>query len=405
MLIAFHLIQNHAPSNLNRDDNGDPKDTIIGGVRRSRISSQAEKRSMRWHQPFREAFSADVLATRTQLLPEWVRQALQQHHEVDAEAEQQIVRFVESLGKKETKSAGADGSEGEEKPKGKKGKGTDTQKNEAHKTAQLMFLSTGEVERLSSWLVEKYYELGATGFAGLTSNDLIAEIKKKGGLFEPHSVDIAMFGRMTTSSPFKDIEAAVQVAHAFSTHKVETEYDFFTAVDDRSGESGAGMLGEVAFNSATYYKYINIHWEGLLKNLHNDYELATKAVLALLQAAMTAIPSGKQNSFAAHNLADFILVEVLDRTIPVSYANAFVQPIQLNRAHHYIPQPQEPKSLLTLSIQALLYYANQIQTKYELQGQRACFTLPALETTPIQAFETVSSLGNWLRTMLPQREV
>ena len=34
-LIAIHLLQNHAPSNLNRDDNGDPKDAFFGGVRRA----------------------------------------------------------------------------------------------------------------------------------------------------------------------------------------------------------------------------------------------------------------------------------------------------------------------------------------------------------------------------------
>ena len=43
-LIAIHMIQNHAPSNLNRDDNGDPKDCLFGGIRRARISSQALKR-------------------------------------------------------------------------------------------------------------------------------------------------------------------------------------------------------------------------------------------------------------------------------------------------------------------------------------------------------------------------
>lgn len=45
LFIEFHLIQNFAPSNLNRDDTGAPKDAIFGGYRRARISSQCLKRA------------------------------------------------------------------------------------------------------------------------------------------------------------------------------------------------------------------------------------------------------------------------------------------------------------------------------------------------------------------------
>src|SRR5258707_1343758 len=47
MLIELHAIQNFAPSNLNRDDTGAPKDCTFGGYRRARVSSQAFKRAMR----------------------------------------------------------------------------------------------------------------------------------------------------------------------------------------------------------------------------------------------------------------------------------------------------------------------------------------------------------------------
>jgi CRISPR system Cascade subunit CasC len=45
--IEAHLIQNFAPSNLNRDDTGQPKSATFGGFRRARISSQCSKRSSR----------------------------------------------------------------------------------------------------------------------------------------------------------------------------------------------------------------------------------------------------------------------------------------------------------------------------------------------------------------------
>src|ERR1700730_9745862 len=47
LFIEFHLIQNFAPSNLNRDDTGAPKDALFGGYRRARVSSQCFKRAIR----------------------------------------------------------------------------------------------------------------------------------------------------------------------------------------------------------------------------------------------------------------------------------------------------------------------------------------------------------------------
>ena len=46
-LIEIHVLQNFAPSNLNRDDTGAPKDALFGGTRRARISSQCLKRAVR----------------------------------------------------------------------------------------------------------------------------------------------------------------------------------------------------------------------------------------------------------------------------------------------------------------------------------------------------------------------
>ncbi len=47
MLIEIHILQNHAPSNLNRDDSGSPKTATFGDFKRARISSQCLKRSLR----------------------------------------------------------------------------------------------------------------------------------------------------------------------------------------------------------------------------------------------------------------------------------------------------------------------------------------------------------------------
>ena len=57
----------------------------------------------------------------------------------------------------------------------------------------------------------------------------------------------------------------------------------------------------------------------------NSEHLAAHTVGAFLRALATVNPTGKQNSFAAHNPPEGMLVEV--RTAPISYANAFAQPV------------------------------------------------------------------------------
>jgi len=76
VLIELHMIQCHAPSNLNRDDTGSPKDCIFGGVRRSRISSQCIKRSIRMSDVFRSGLQGVDLGIRTRRLPSIVRDAM-----------------------------------------------------------------------------------------------------------------------------------------------------------------------------------------------------------------------------------------------------------------------------------------------------------------------------------------
>ncbi len=63
MFVELHMIQNFAPSNLNRDDTGSPKDCEFGGYRRARISSQCLKRAVRMRFP--EILPERELATRS----------------------------------------------------------------------------------------------------------------------------------------------------------------------------------------------------------------------------------------------------------------------------------------------------------------------------------------------------
>ena len=83
------------------------------------------------------------------------------------------------------------------------------------------------------------------------------------------SVDIALFGRMVADAPSLNFDAAAQVAHSISTHAVQNEYDYFTAVDDCQAEdnAGAGHLGTVEYNSATLYRYATVNVMELERHL------------------------------------------------------------------------------------------------------------------------------------------
>jgi CRISPR system Cascade subunit CasC len=142
------------------------------------------------------------------------------------------------------------------------------------------------------------------------------------------AVDIALFGRMLADLPQANQDAACQVAHAISTHRVEREFDYYTAVDDKGGadETGADMIGQIEFNSATFYRYAVLDLNKLVENLHGDQELALSAVEAFVTAMARAVPTGKQNTFAAHNAPDFIGISVR-YLAPMNLANAFEKPV------------------------------------------------------------------------------
>jgi CRISPR system Cascade subunit CasC len=378
MLIQIHILQNYAPANLNRDDTGSPKDAYFGGARRGRISSQCLKRSIRKSAAFVEAFKEDgLLGVRTKNLPDLINEQLDAL-KVDDETKKAILARVPEIGKESKKKDKEDVDAAEE----------GAEADEKSATRQLIFIGNNELRPMTENLLAEFKRLGATGWKKAE----IGNITKALGSSVPRSADIALFGRMTTSAAFENVQAAVQVAHAISTNALTQEFDYFTAVDDISGESGAGMIGDIEFNSSTYYKYLNVYWEGLVKNLGGDVEVARQTVLALVEAAATAQPTGKQNSFAAFNLPDLVFIEVTQKNLPVSYANAFIKPVRASG----------DQSILDVSVEKLGDYLQRVTKTFNLDGKRAFtatqpYSLPDTETKP-----SMDDLKAWVNAQLPR---
>ena len=380
MLIEIHILQNHAPSNLNRDDTGSPKDCIFGGFRRSRISSQCIKRSIRRSSVFEEEIKGMEMGIRTVMLPSIVKDALVKAG-IDEKLASIAAKKISEFGKKEKKE-----SSGEE---------DESTKEKRLTTKQIMFFSPQDIDAVIEVLKEEIKaQKTAENLSKVKTTDLQTKIQKKG--VRPISPDIALFGRMTTSEAFEDVDASIQVAHAISTNKMEHEFDFFTAVDDKKQkgeemeEKGASMIGDVEFNSSCYYKYFSLDVDGFLSNMtrtdSEDPEKAKqfllKTIKAFLKAAIYTTPTGKQNTFAAHQLPDGILVEVRPKKVPVSYANAFLNPCV----------PSKGKDLMEVSLERFSDHVNLITKKFSLESiARLWFTTKEKDGNPVVTIENATT--------------
>ncbi len=301
LYLDLHIVQTVPPANLNRDDTGSPKQAQYGGVRRARVSSQSWKRATR--RAFVDQVDQARLATRTRRLPGLLAGALTaQHPQLDAEAAQRLAAAAVNetgigVGKKATD------------------------------TAVLLFIGRQHVSRLAGLLGEQADEL-----AGLDDKALAAAVKGmpiREILFTAHPLDVALFGRMVAEVPGVNVDAAVQVAHALSTHAVELEFDYFTAVDDENtrADTGAGMIGTVEFNSATLYRYANLGLHLLRENLADDPAAVEEAVRAFVTCWSTSMPSGHANSFAQHTMPHAVIA-VLRPDQPINLVTAYEDPVR-----------------------------------------------------------------------------
>ena len=311
LFVEYHLIQNFSPSNLNRDDTGSPKDALFGGHRRARVSSQCFKRAIRLTAKEHDLIAAEFRGVRTKKLKAMLLERLAGRDADEAQGKVEAALAAAGLKLKD------DG-----------------------KTEYLLFLGEAEVAGFAALIEQHWDELAAAPPADEKKSkkeskasakaSVPAEVVKKAKalLDGGKAVDVALFGRMLADLPEVNQDAACQVAHALSTHRVEREFDYFTAVDDQGGpdETGAGMIGQVEFNSATFYRYAVVDARKLLSNLQGDAELNLSALEAFTQAIARAIPTGKQNSFAAHNPPSFIGV-CLRHGSPLNLANAFEKPV------------------------------------------------------------------------------
>ncbi|RTH96918.1 type I-E CRISPR-associated protein Cas7/Cse4/CasC [Thermus scotoductus] len=356
-LLEVHVIQTVAPSNLNRDDTGSPKDALFGGYRRARISSQAQKRAVRVAFKDWPLLSEEERAVRTRRLMDALLGKLSDIPEDQARLAVENALNALGFGVKEGR------------------------------TEYLLFLGNYELSRLAELIRNNLEKLSAGPAKGKKGAEVDADLKKalERVLDGGKAVDLALFGRMLADRPELGVDAAAQVAHALSTHKVDREFDFYTAVDDLNPkeDTGAGMMGDVEFYSATMYRYAVVNLDQLAANLQGDVKLALRGALVFLEAFALTLPSGKQNSFAAHNPPLFLAFRA-GVGLPRNLATAFERPVW----------SKDGKALSALSVEALVQEWNKFDRAYgPLEPEwKGAFNLTEAEVVNLPVVESLGSL-------------
>ena len=156
-----------------------------------------------------------------------------------------------------------------------------------------------------------------------------------------------------------NIEAASSFSHAISTHKVSSEVEFFTALDDLQTEQGSAHMGSLEFNSATYYRYISLNLGQLYDSLAGQG--MAQAIDAFTKALFVAVPSARQNSMAGY--------------CPWDFAKVFVRKGQRLQVPFETAVKAKEGGFLQPSIQALSdYLSKKEKLAGSLFGKKAEFT-------------------------------
>lgn len=284
LFLDIHAIQTVPPSNINRDDTGSPKTAQYGGVTRARVSSQSWKRAIRKY--FYDKGDTQNIGIRSCDIVKYIaKKIVDKDNSISVEDAITLVEKTLNAAKLSTKD---------------------------QKLKALFFISNNQADKFAQACLDKK-----------TDKTELQEILKT-----DTSIDIALFGRMLADDPSLNEDASSQVAHAISTHAIESEFDFYTAVDDLAPEdnAGAGMLGTLEYDSSTLYRYANIALHDFYKQLGDKEELID-AVKLFVEAFVKSMPTGKINSFANQTLPQAVVVSLRsDR--PINLVSAFEEPVK-----------------------------------------------------------------------------
>ncbi len=365
--VQIHTLTSYPAVLLNRDDAGLAKRLPYGGVSRIRVSSQCLKRHWR--------VVDDEWALREIGAPLAVRSREVVEREIVpklAGAAPEITKAVETaLVKKLFGDKGID-----------------------RKNRQALLLGRPEID----YLIRLAREAVAAGGVKQAEAVIEAHIGKGDGKKNlaamrevagnlAAGLESALFGRMVTSDPEANTDAAIHVAHAFTVHAEESESDYFTVVDDLrrldEGEAGTAGIFETELTSGLFYGYVVVDVPTLVDNVGGDRALAARVVEHLIHLIATVSPGAKKGGTAPYAYAELMLVET-GRRQPRSLAGAFRAPVSLNE-----------QDVLASALTKLGGHLENLDAAYGAREDRAMLCAANVSLAGVAERQDLDSIAAW----------
>lgn len=365
--IQIHTLASYPAVLLNRDDAGLAKRLPYGGASRIRVSSQCLKRHWRTVE--------DEWALREIGAPMAVRSREVVEREIVPRLGNAPADVIEAVRVALVRKLFGD-------------------KNVEIKNRQALLLGRPEIDYLTG-LAQRAVAAGGVKEAEAAIEAAIGKGDGKKNLAAMRDVagnlaaglESAMFGRMVTSDPEANTNAAIHVAHAFTVHAEESESDYFTVVDDLREEdpSEAGTAGifETELTSGLFYGYVVVDVPALVANVGNDPLLAGRVVEHLLHLIATVSPGAKRGGTAPYAYAELMLVET-GRAQPRSLAGAFRNAVSL-----------KSPDLLGAALGALSDQLRAMDAAYGISEQRAALCTTDIALPGVAGRGTLGDIATW----------
>jgi len=310
----IHWLAFCGPMNSNRDEQGRPKRSLIGGTMRGRHSSQMIKKYL--GDFFRQKMNGGAekkyeTSVQSSLVGQQAYEQLIEGGVEKGVAEEItygiLSAFIDVEKKKEKAKKDADKDE-KKKKKPKK----DPFKMEAIKLQGCEYVA---IQNLIKRVIEGY----------------LPEQKDYDFLERNRAVDNALFGRMLAKRPQYDVDASLAMAQGFSVNECPTEEDYFTATDTLqkdSGHKGSAHLDKFYYHQGCFYYSMIIDIELLIANLQDNKELAKEVIQELIKLSAMASPTANKNRCAgSQRWASYLMVEKANE-FPRQLGLAFETPIE-----------------------------------------------------------------------------
>jgi CRISPR system Cascade subunit CasC len=393
--LQIHTLTSYPAVLLNRDDAGLAKRLSYGGSVRTRVSSQCLKRH--WRTARGDDWSLDrtglALSVRSRQVFEYA-------------IAPRLAERVSGLAPEVVEAAGLAVS-----------RAIYGEKADDPRKRQALLLGWREIEYLTDLLVPIVSAQPTAEEVARELASLFKDRDKKGNLTlireaagnMAAGLEAALFGRMVTSDPAANTDAAIHVAHAFTVHQQESETDYFTVVDDlrsadASADAGSAGIFDTELTTGLFYGYVVVDVPLLVSNLTGvapeqwaetdaDRTLPAKVVEHLVHLVATISPGAKKGSTAPYAWTQCMLLEAGSRQ-PRTLASAFEQAVRATPA----------QSLSKAAESALFGRLAAFDRVYGARESRAFLSLDDAARTEAVGPLGLDELAHWASTCVASAE-